>query len=91
MDKRVVAQKIFLGFTEKEWETVDYEFSILEKDVEFLNSIDTEGVESMDLPFEVNENSLRIDDEGFVLKAEDVVLNAADKENNMVKIVKVVG
>lgn len=91
MELKTIAKNIYLGFSDEEWNHVNKEFKILEEELEVLNQIDTDGVEPMDLPFTLNENSLRMDDQGEVLAAEDVVLNAADKQDNMVKIVKVVG
>ncbi len=91
MNIKTLAQNIYLGFNDEEWESVETLFENFENEVIALNEINTENVKSMHMPFELNENSLRMDEVGSVLSVEEVLLNAADSENNMVKIVKVVG
>ena len=45
------------------------QIKILNEEVDFLNTIDTEHVEAMELPFTLNENELRMDTEGDVLSS----------------------
>lgn len=91
MSIKTLASNIFLDFSEKEWEIVEQEFASFEKEVELLNKIDTDGVEAMDLPFTLNENVLRMDTEGEVLTVEELLENAPDASEDMIRIVKVVG
>ena len=91
MDIKTLANKIFLDFSEEEWETINNEFELLEQEIKSLNEINTEDVEAMDLPFTLNENALRMDTEGEVLSVEELLENAPDQSEDMVRIVKVVG
>lgn len=91
MSIKTLASNIFLDFSEKEWEIVEQEFASFEKEVELLNKIDTDGVEAMDLPFTLNENVLRMDTEGEVLTVEELLENAPDASEDMIRIVRVVG
>lgn len=91
MELKTLASKIFIDFSEEEWEMVNEEFELFEEQLKALHEINTEGVEAMDLPFTLNENSLRMDTEGDVLTVEELLENAPDHSEDMVRIVKVVG
>ncbi|NLC33890.1 MAG: Asp-tRNA(Asn)/Glu-tRNA(Gln) amidotransferase GatCAB subunit C [Erysipelothrix sp.] len=91
MNIKESAHKIYLDFTAEESEEVLKQIKILNEEVDFLNTIDTEHVEAMELPFTLNENELRMDTEGDVLSLEDLLSNAPDASENFVRIVKVVG
>ncbi len=91
MDYKNIAKNIFLDFSEDEWKEMEKEFEVFNQEIKRLNTIDTVGVEAMDLPFTLNENALRMDTEGDVLAVEDIIENAPDHSEGMVRIVKVVG
>lgn len=91
MSIKTLASNIFIDFSDSEWEVVNREFESFEKELELLNIIDTDGVEAMDLPFTLNENALRMDTQGEVLTVEELLENAPDHSEDMVRIVKVVG
>lgn len=91
MNINEIANKIFLNFTEEESQEVAKQITILNAEMEVLNQINTDGVEAMDMPFELNENSLRLDEAGAVLTVDELLANAPDTSENYVRIVKVVG
>lgn len=91
MEIKTLASKIYVDFNEEELNNVEQLIKDFDAELDILNSINTEDVVPMDLVFELNENSLRMDDQGPVLSVEEVLANAAEADDNMVKIVKVVG
>ncbi len=90
MDKKTLASKIFIDFSEEEWKEVDKEFEIFNEELKHLKAINTDNVEAMDLPFTLNENNMRMDTEGEILTVEELLSNAPDKSEEYLRIVKVV-
>ncbi|NLY62964.1 MAG: hypothetical protein GX074_03810 [Erysipelothrix sp.] len=91
MNINEIANRIFLNFNEEESKKVENEIEILNKEIAVLNDINTDDVLAMDMPFELNENTLRLDEAGPVLTVEELLANAPDASENYVRIVKVVG
>lgn len=91
MEIKTLASKIYVDFNEEELNNVEQLIKDFDAELDILNSINTEDVVPMDLVFELNENSLRMDDQGPLLSVEEVLANAVEADDNMVKIVKVVG
>ena len=91
MNINEIANRIFLNFNEEESKKVENEIEILNKEIAVLNDINTDDVLAMDMPFELNENTLRLDEAGPVLTVEELLANSPDASENYVRIVKVVG
>ena len=91
MDLLKLAHSIYLDFNDEELKVVESEFEKFLKQVEILDLIDTDDVEMMHYPFELNENDLRDDSVSSALEVSEVIANASESKDDMVKIVKVVG
>lgn len=91
MDILNLAKSVYIDFNDDELENVKSEFEKFQAQIEILDLIDTDGVDPMYYPFELNENSLRSDEVSSSLSKADVLSNAAEVKDDMIKIVKVVG
>lgn len=79
-----------LRLSEDEIELVEKDFVGFLSQVASINEIDTSGVEPLNYPFEMAIGQLREDVVTEVLTVEQVLSNAKETKNDMVKIPKVV-
>ena len=78
--------------SEEEYKTLQDEFDVLLKQMELLGDIENiENVEPMVFPFATTTLGMREDEVKDQLDKEDVLKNAAEVQNDMVKVQKVVG
>lgn len=87
---RHLAHQCMFDCSDEELSDIQNEFVILEKQMELLNQVNTEGVEPMIYPFEMETNFLREDEVTNVLSEEDALCNAAKTKNGHVLVPKVV-
>ncbi|QHX36365.1 Asp-tRNA(Asn)/Glu-tRNA(Gln) amidotransferase subunit GatC [Spiroplasma sp. BIUS-1] len=81
---------VMLDLSEEELKNIlKYENDILQK-FEKVLSIDTEGVEELHYPFDLNKTYLREDEEISLLEKEDVLKNAPSVDGDFITITKVV-
>ncbi|MFV0479365.1 MAG: Asp-tRNA(Asn)/Glu-tRNA(Gln) amidotransferase subunit GatC [Anaerorhabdus sp.] len=96
MDKRnkdhlqSLAQQCMFNCSEEELIRSVAEFEVLEKQMELLNRINTEGVEEMVYPFETETSYLREDTVSHVISQEEAMKNVAKVKSGHVVVPKVV-
>ena len=86
-----LAHKLKFDMKEEQYLTLQQEFEVILKQMELLGEI--ENVDNLDplvFPFMVETLGMRDDDISEVIATEDVLRNASDVADNMIKINKVV-
>jgi aspartyl/glutamyl-tRNA(Asn/Gln) amidotransferase C subunit len=87
-----LALRLKFRMSEDEYKTLQDEFDVLLKQMELLGDIENiEEVEPMVFPFQATTLGMREDEVKDQLSKEDVLKNAAEVQNDMVKAQKVVG
>ena len=85
------ASKLMCDMNDSEYETLEKEFEIILKQMDLIGNIkDIKDVEPMTFPFPIEGVTFREDIPTESLDIEDVLKNAKDVENSMVKVPKVV-
>ena len=88
-----LAKKLMFKMNEEEYQTLESEFDIILKQMEFIDKIDgIENVNPMTFPFdlELDDNDLREDIYNNDIDFNDMVINVKDYDDNRVKVPKVV-
>ena len=88
-----LAKKLMLKMNEEEYQTLESEFDIILKQMEYIDKIDgIENVNPMTFPFdlELDDNDLREDICNNEINFNDMVINVKDYDDNRVKVPKVV-
>ena len=87
-----LALRLKFRMSEDEYKTLQDEFDVLLKQMELLGDIENiDDVLPMVFPFEATTLGMREDEVKDQLDKEDVLKNAAEVQNDMVKVQKVVG
>lgn len=87
-----LALRLKFRMSEEEYVTLQDEFDVLLKQMELLGDIENiENVEPMVFPFATSTLGMREDEVKDQLDKEDVLKNAHEVQNDMVKVQKVVG
>ena len=87
-----LALRLKFRMSEEEYVTLQDEFDVLLKQMELLGDIENiDDVKPMVFPFEATTLGMREDEVKDQLDKEDVLKNAAEVQNDMVKVQKVVG
>jgi aspartyl-tRNA(Asn)/glutamyl-tRNA(Gln) amidotransferase subunit C len=76
--------------SDEEAQLIVDEFELLDKQLSILNEIDTEGVEEMIYPFDVETSFLREDEVSHVLDKELALSNATKVKEGHIVVPKVV-
>ena len=85
------ASKLMFDMNDSEYETLEKEFEIILKQMDLIGKIkNIKDVEPMTFPFPIEGVTFREDIPTDSLDIEDVLKNAKDVENSMVKVPKVV-
>ena len=85
------ASKLMFDMNDSEYETLEKEFEIILKQMDLIGKIkNIKDVEPMTFPFPIDGVTFREDIPTDSLDIEDVLKNAKDVENSMVKVPKVV-
>ncbi len=71
-------------------ELVD-EYDVFMNHVAVLEEIDTEGIEPLAYPYEIETSFLREDEPVDIISLEDALSNAKSVQDNQIKVPKVVG
>lgn len=87
---RHLARQLMFDCSEEELSSIQEEFVILEKQMELLNQVDTDGVEPMVYPFEMETTFLREDEVVNVISQDDAILNVSKSRDGHVLVPKVV-
>ena len=88
-----LAKKLMFKMNEEEYQTLESEFDIILKQMEYIDKIDgIENVNPMTFPFdlELDDNDLREDICNNEINFNDMVINVKDYDDNRVKVPKVV-
>ncbi len=87
---RALAKQCMFEFKEEELDQVGAAFEVLEKQMEFLSHVDTEGIEPMNYPFEEETMFLRDDVVNHVVAQDEALKNAAKSRNGHILVPKVI-
>lgn len=90
LDYRKLANQLMFDLSDEEVVELDKEFDTLLKQIDLLDTIDTEGVEPMVYPFEASTTFLREDEVGHVLDQSDVLKNVKKERAGHILVPKVV-
>lgn len=88
-----LAKKLMFKMNEEEYQTLEKEFDVILKQMEFIDKIDgIEGVTPMTFPFELDldDSYLREDIYKNEIDFNDMIVNVKDYDDNRVKVPKVV-
>lgn len=95
MEKEEMLKKLGLktmfNISDDEMPDLVEEYEIFMNHVRVLESIDTDGVEPLAYPYEIETTFLREDEPNDVISREDVLKNAKSVQENQIKVPKVVG
>ena len=95
MDKEEMLRKLGLktmfNVSDEEMPDLVDEYDIFMNHVAVLEKIDTDGVEPLAYPYEVETTFLREDEPNDVISREEVLKNAKSVQENQIKVPKVVG
>lgn len=83
--------KTMFNITDQEMPELEEEYDIFMNHVAVLEKIDTEGVEPLAYPYEIETTFLRVDEPVDVISLEDALSNAKSVQDNQIKVPKVVG
>ena len=85
------ARKLMFEMNDEEYKTLQEEFDVILKQMDLISKIDNiTNIEPMTYPFELNNVNLREDIVNNELTTNDILINVSDKENNQIKVPKVV-
>lgn len=85
-----LAKRIMFEVSDEEANKIKKAFEIFDKQVAVLNEIDTENVEEMIYPFDVETTYLREDEVKHLLSKEDALANVSKVKEGHVVVPKVV-
>lgn len=85
-----LASRLMFKLSDEEAKLIVDEFELLDKQLSILNEIDTEGVEEMIYPFDVETSFLREDEVSHVLDKELALSNATKVKEGHIVVPKVV-
>lgn len=85
------ANKLMFDMDEKEYETLQQEFEVIQKQMDLIGEIEElKDVEPMTFPFKLEEVSLREDSNGRVVENQQAFSNCHDKKGRDVRVPRVV-
>lgn len=90
LDYRKLANQLMFDLSDEEVAELDAEFDTLLKQIELLQSVDTEGIEPMVYPFEQPTVFMREDEVNEVISQEDALSNVHKTRAGHVLVPKVV-
>ncbi len=88
---KTLGLKTMFAISDEEMPELVKEYEVFMNHVEVLDKIDTEGVDIMAFPYEIETSFLREDTPSHVISVEDALKNAPSVKDNQVKMPKVVG
>ncbi len=86
-----LGRKTMFNVSDDEMEALVNEYNVFMNYAKALEDIDTDGVEPLAFPYEIETTFLRDDDETRVISREDALSNAKEVKDNQIKVPKVVG
>ncbi|MGL5540660.1 MAG: Asp-tRNA(Asn)/Glu-tRNA(Gln) amidotransferase subunit GatC [Erysipelotrichaceae bacterium] len=85
-----LANQLMFSLSEQEVKDLQRDFNTLEEQLALFDAVDTENVEEMVYPFEMETSFMREDVVSNVVTQEEALQNAAKTENGMIGVPKVV-
>lgn len=85
------AHQIMIDLSDEEMQSLEKDFEVMKKQLDALDEINTDNIEPMVFPFEVETSYLREDEVDVVLSKEDVLKNAPESREGQIVVPKVVG
>lgn len=86
------AHNLFFEMSEDEYDTLLNEFDVITSQMKLISQIDgVDDAEPMVFPYPITTEEMREDEVKETLKQEDVLKNAKDVDNGMIRLPKVVG
>lgn len=85
------ADKLLIGLTDEEAETIYDEFAVINENIEQINKINLDGVEPAFMPYDLYVTSLREDTAEASSTIDELLSNAKDIEGREIRVPKVVG
>lgn len=83
--------KTMFNISDEEMPALVEEYNVFMNHVEALEAINTEGIEPLAFPYEIEMTYLREDEPTHLISREDALKNAKSVLDNQVKVPKVVG
>lgn len=90
LDYRKLANQLMFDLSDEEVVELDKEFETLLKQIDLLETVDTEGVEPMVYPFETPTSFLREDTVDHIISQEDALKNVKKARAGHILVPKVV-
>lgn len=85
------ADKLLIGLSDEEANTILDEFSVIDKNIDQINEIpNLKDVEPAFMPFDLYVASFREDEVKESVDIDDILLNTKDKDGREIKVPKVV-
>ena len=85
-----LAKRLMFKLSDSEAEEIQNEFTVLDQQIDLLNKIDTENVEEMIFPYDVETTYLREDVADHTLDRDAALSNAAKVKEGHIVVPKVV-
>lgn len=82
--------KTMFNISDEEMPELVEEYDIFMNHVAVLEKIDTDGIEPLAYPYEIETTFLREDEANDVISREEILKNAKSVEDNQIKVPKVV-
>ncbi len=85
------AAKLMFDMNEEEYETLEKEFEVILKQMDFIDHIEgIDQIEPMTFPYQIDHAKFRKDEIQDTLETEEALQNAANVDRNQVRVPKVV-
>ena len=86
-----LAHKTMFNVSDDEMDAMIEEYNVFMSHVKAIEMIDTEGVEPMAFPYDIETTFLRDDENTHTISREEALSNAKLVQDNQIKVPKVVG
>lgn len=86
-----LGHKTMFNVSEEEMPALIEEYNVFMSHVQALAAIDTDGVEPLAFPYEIETTFLREDVADHLISREEALQNAKNVQENQIKVPKVVG
>ncbi len=86
-----LGRKTMFNISDEEMDALIEEYNVFMNHVKAIDLIDTQGVEPMAFPYDIETTYLRDDEQTHTISREDALKNAKVVQDNQIKVPKVVG
>lgn len=88
---KALGRKTMFNVSDDEMPALREEYNVFMSHVQALAAIDTEGVEPLAFPYEIETTFLREDEANHIISREEALKNAKSVQEQQIKVPKVVG